>query len=93
MEQSGKRKANDCLFAGFSRCFLALAPCSCYNHPVRPRQHIRRDRQADLLRGFQIDDEFGLSTPSTGRSLGLTPVRMRWTYFADRRPTSWRLTL
>src|SRR5262245_58849408 len=27
-----------------------------------------------------------LSTPSTGKSLGLTPVRMRWTYFADRRP-------
>ena len=28
--------------------------------PVRPHQHIRRDRQADLLGGFQIDDEFKL---------------------------------
>src|SRR5262245_19926176 len=33
-----------------------------------------------------------LSTPSTGKSLGLTPVRMRWTYFADTRPISWKLT-
>ena len=29
------------------------------------------------------------ATPSTGKSLGLMPVRMRWTYFADRWPTSW----
>src|SRR5439155_2234254 len=34
-----------------------------------------------------------LSTPCAGKSLGLTPVRIRWTYFADRRPTSWWLTL
>src|SRR6266576_6739399 len=27
---------------------------------VRPRQHIRRNFQADLLRGFQIDDELKL---------------------------------
>src|ERR1051325_1064034 len=27
-----------------------------------------------------------LSTVSTGRSLGLMPERMRWTYFADVRP-------
>ena len=34
-----------------------------------------------------------LSIPSTGKSLGLTPARMRWTYFADTRPISWKLTL
>src|SRR6266481_6756441 len=34
-----------------------------------------------------------LSTPCTGKSLGLTPARIRWTYFADKRPTSWKLTL
>ena len=27
------------------------------NYFVRPRQHIRRNRQADLLGGFQIDDK------------------------------------
>ena len=27
------------------------------NHPVRPRQYIRRDCQADLLGGLEIDDE------------------------------------
>ena len=27
------------------------------NHFVRPRQHIRRNRQPNLLGGFQIDDE------------------------------------
>ena len=28
-----------------------------FNDLVRSRQHIRRDRQADLLRRFEIDDE------------------------------------
>ena len=27
------------------------------NHPIRPHQHVGRDRQADLLGRFQIDDE------------------------------------
>jgi hypothetical protein len=26
------------------------------NNPIRPRQHIGRNRQTDLLRRFQIDD-------------------------------------
>ena len=30
------------------------------NHFIRPRQHIRRNRQADLFRCFQIDDELEL---------------------------------
>jgi hypothetical protein len=31
-----------------------------FNHLIRPRQHIRRNRQPDLLRRFQIDDELKL---------------------------------
>jgi len=31
-----------------------------FNNLVRPRQHIRRNCQADLLGGFQIDYEFKL---------------------------------
>jgi hypothetical protein len=31
-----------------------------FNDSVRSRQHIRRNRQADLLRGFQIDYELEL---------------------------------
>jgi hypothetical protein len=31
-----------------------------FNHLVRSCQHIRRDRQTDLLGGFQIDDEVEL---------------------------------
>src|SRR5262245_10607386 len=30
------------------------------DHFIRSRQHVRRDRQVDLLRGFKIDDEFKL---------------------------------
>ena len=30
------------------------------NHLIRPRQHIRWDRQADLLGGFEVDDELEL---------------------------------
>ncbi len=40
------------LHAGLSRRIL--------DHLVRPHQHIRRNRQADLLRGFQIDDQLEL---------------------------------
>jgi hypothetical protein len=27
------------------------------DHAIRPRQHVGRNRQADLFRGFQIGDE------------------------------------
>ena len=43
--------------------FSVLASFLCvflFYHPVRPRQHFRRNRQADLLGGFEIDDEFEL---------------------------------
>src|SRR5207253_9504499 len=30
------------------------------NHLIRPRQHIGRNRETDLLRRFQIDDELEL---------------------------------
>src|SRR5215813_1714544 len=35
-----------------ARCLL--------NYLVRPRQYVRRNRQTDLLGGFQINDEFEL---------------------------------
>src|SRR5690349_23823644 len=31
------------------------------NHLIRPRQHIRRNRQTDLFRRLQIDDELELA--------------------------------
>ena len=30
------------------------------DYSIRPRQHIRRNGQTDLLRGFQIDDQLEL---------------------------------
>src|SRR5262245_9784021 len=36
------------------------SPVSSLNHPIRPRQHIWRNSEADLLRGFQINDELKL---------------------------------
>jgi hypothetical protein len=30
------------------------------NNLVRPRQYVRRNREADLFRGFQIDDQLEL---------------------------------
>ena len=30
------------------------------NDSIRPRQHVRRNRESDLLRRFQIDDELEL---------------------------------
>ena len=31
-----------------------------FDHLIRAREHVGRDRQADLLRGFEIDDELEL---------------------------------
>ena len=36
-----------------------LLPCL-FDHPISSRQHIRRNRQADLLRRLQVDDELEL---------------------------------
>ena len=35
--------------------FYVFAPS--FDHLICPRQHVRRNRQADLLCGFEIDDE------------------------------------
>ncbi len=35
--------------------------------PIRPHQHVGRDRQADLLRCFQIDDELELDRLLDGK--------------------------
>ena len=31
-----------------------------FDNPVRPRQHVRRNGQADLLGGFKINDQLEL---------------------------------
>ena len=46
------------------------------NDFIRPRQHVRRNRQADLLGGFEIDDELKLLRLLTGRSAGFAPFRI-----------------
>src|SRR5262249_25479763 len=42
------------------RYSLPVYPGAFLDHPVRPRQNIRRNRQADLLCRFEIDDELEL---------------------------------
>jgi hypothetical protein len=39
--------------SGVSDAFSVLL-----DYLIRSRQHVRRDRETDLLRGFQVDDEF-----------------------------------
>src|SRR6185295_11499268 len=50
------------LVMGFAPTFLLTADSwqLLSNHFVRPNQHVRRDRQSDLLRSLEIDDEFKL---------------------------------
>src|SRR6266478_1512007 len=65
-EHSEKQKMNDVLSHEFSSgfCFyflLLTALCSLSSdHFVRPRQHVRRDREANLFRRLEIDDELEL---------------------------------
>ena len=49
----------------FAHCWLS------FNDLIRPRQHIRRNRQADLLRRLQIDDELELHRLLHGEISGL----------------------
>src|SRR5262249_52327120 len=39
---------------------LALLLLRLLDHSIRSHQYIRRDRQTDLVRSFQIDDQFEL---------------------------------
>src|SRR5262245_39269849 len=39
------------------RYSLPVYPGACLTHSIRSCQHIRRNRQADLLGGFQVDNE------------------------------------
>jgi mRNA interferase MazF len=49
------------LFIRFSPVFLPTGHCQLLsNYLIRPRRNVRRNRQADLLSGFEIYDEFKL---------------------------------
>ena len=63
------------------------------DHLICPIQHRLRNVQADLLRRLEIDHQLDLIDPLHWQVLRVDTVRMRWTYFADRRPISSRLTL
>ena len=39
------------------------------DHRVRPRQHVRRNRETNLLSGFEIDDELELRPVRTSPEL------------------------
>ena len=46
------------------------------DHSVRPRQHVRRNRQADLLGSFEIDDELELLWLLHRKIRGFVPFRI-----------------
>ena len=64
-KQSAKSKASDFFNSWVFLSYSCLAPFASRlsNHPVRSCQHIRRDRKADLLCRFQVDDELELYRP------------------------------
>ena len=61
-EQSGKSiaqraKTMTVFLIAFFLFDLLVTLVFSFDHFIRSRQHIRRNRQADLLGGFEIDDE------------------------------------
>src|SRR5690242_11421663 len=44
------------------------------DHPIRSRQNIRWNDEADLLGGFQVDDELELGRPFYGNVSRLCPL-------------------
>jgi hypothetical protein len=61
------RLSHPLLYAGLSRRIL--------DNLVRPEQHGRRNREADLLGRLEIDDQLEFRGASTGRFCGLIPLR------------------
>ena len=45
------------------------------DNSVRPRQHVRRNRQTDLLCGFEIDYKFEFFRLLDGKSAGFAPFQ------------------
>jgi hypothetical protein len=43
------------------------------DHPIRPRQHIRRNRHADLLGGFEVDHQLESRWLLDGKLFRLRP--------------------
>jgi len=70
------RLSHPLLHAGLSRRLL--------DHLIRPRQRVRRNRQADLLGRFQIDDELEPYGLLDGRSAGFAPFNILSTNSAAR---------
>src|SRR5262249_8015950 len=59
-------------FSLSSCCSLLTSHCSLsFDHPIRPRQHVGWDREADLLGGFQIDDKLKLRRSLNRQVTGL----------------------
>jgi hypothetical protein len=50
----------------FGRASIRLLPPRLLDHLIRPEQHGGRNRQADLLGCFQMDDELGVLAPWAG---------------------------
>jgi len=46
------------------------------NHLIRSRQHVGRNRHADLLCGLEIDDKLTFCRRFNGRCVGLAPLRI-----------------
>ena len=61
------------------------------DHPIRSYQHIRRNRQTDLLRGLQIDDEFKLHRLLDWKVCGLSAFEDLVNISGRRRSKSGRL--
>ena len=81
-------------------CFPPVNPKSAIENlkchlddPVRSHQHVRRNRQADLLGRFQLMMNSNFVGCSTGRLAGLAPFKILSTYVAARRNRSVTLTL
>jgi len=63
-------------FSALSTRHSTLATHLLPNHSVREREHVRRKRQANLIRRFEIDDELELSRLLDRKIGGLRPSKI-----------------
>jgi hypothetical protein len=61
------------------KSFASSCPRALLDHPIRSRQHVGRNREADLFGGLEVDDEFEFPGLLYGQVCGLGSFK----YFID----------
>ena len=79
-QQPTSERTSICVAKCQFRTYAPQQATSLFDHVVRPCEHSRRHVEAERLGSLEVDTVSYLVGAWTGRSAGLSPLRMRSTY-------------